>query len=542
MKPSFIARIDLNSEQWLNESQFTNQSISSYIISLHIEENGYIPNIANLYPCNTPSALNFTYIFEFSFNRQPVPAAFDALVLSIRPWIRNLTLFCIDKKPMFLIRTSVRSKSLLSPYRLKLLVKELWPEYSDPIFLTSSDLPDYADGVIENSITSINCLEKSGKLDYDSYRYHSHFRPFPICSYFIPACHAPNQANFDFFTSYSPDSYLDWIRVSLAWSYLFYYPSTLAPVYIEDLKTHSKINENRPWNFERPKLQCKSSTAPVPDIEVGLSNVSNTAMVIHVFYPESLPAILDLASPTKAIIDYLITTTADKVEPVVSCLENYNIPTYRIYVVQNHGRDVAPFMNVILPALVHYGYDNFIKVHTKKSLHRDDGSDWGSHLISSMVSEDSINYVRRAFSLKSDIGLLAPPGSIIPITACLSMNVLWLAELLAEFNISPKWALQRHFVAGSMFAGRVDLFRHLIDKSPTLESYEPEAGQVDATLAHAMERFLSLYVQHQSYDLDEVPGDTTSAPAFGYQDSRPDSGLSSTLDHKIVSLSGGENR
>jgi hypothetical protein len=50
MKPSFIARIDLNSEQWLNESQFKNQSISSYIISLHIEENGYIANVVNLYP------------------------------------------------------------------------------------------------------------------------------------------------------------------------------------------------------------------------------------------------------------------------------------------------------------------------------------------------------------------------------------------------------------------------------------------------------------------------------------------------------------
>jgi lipopolysaccharide biosynthesis protein len=88
-----------------------------------------------------------------------------------------------------------------------------------------------------------------------------------------------------------------------------------------------------------------------------------------------------------------------------------------------------------------------------------------------------------------------------------------------------------------MFAGRVDPLRHLIQKSPTPESYEPEVGQVDATLAHAMERFLSLFVKHQGYALDEVPGDTTSAPAFGYQDSRPASDFSTTLDQKIMSLS-----
>jgi hypothetical protein len=541
MKPSFIARIDLNSEQWLNETQFQNQGISTYIIPIHVEENGFIANISSLHLCNSPSALNFTFIIEFSFHRQPVPAAFDTLVLSIRPCIRSLALFCIDQKPLFLIRTPVKNKSLLSRYRLKLLIKELWPEYSDPIFLTSPDLPAHADGVIENSFASIKCLEKGGKLDYDSYRYHSHFRPFPVGSYFIPACHALNHANCDFFTNYSPESYLDWIRVSLAWSYLFYYPSTLSLVYIEDPKAHSQINVNKPWNFERPKLHCKPSIAPIPDIEVGLSNANNIAMAIHVFYPESLPAILDLASPTKDVIDYLITTTPDKVESVASCLKSCSIPSYRIYVVQNHGRDVLPFMYIILPVLVHYGYESFIKVHTKKSLHRDDGSDWGSHLISSMVSEDSINFVRRTFSLKNDIGLLSPPGSIIPITTCLSMNVLWLAELLAEFNISPKWALQRYFVAGSMFAGRVDLFRHLVEKSPILECYEPEAGQVDATLAHAMERFLSLFVQHQGYDLGEVPGDATSAPAFGYQDSRPVSGFSTTLDQKIVSLSSHNN-
>jgi hypothetical protein len=533
MKPSIIARVDLNAEEWLNETLFEAKSETSYILPVDIGENGYIPNIANLSPCNSQAALNHLIIFEFRFQRQPVPAAFDALVLSMRPYIQNITLFCIDKKPLFLIRTSIANKSLLSCYRLKLVIRALWPDYSEPIFLTSSDLPAHVDGTIENSVTSINCLEIDNKLDYDSYRYHSHFRPFPTGSYFIPSCHALNRVNYDIYYNYSPGSYLDWMRVNLAWSYLFHYPSSFAAVHIGDIEAHSQINISQSWNFDRPKLDCEPSNTPTPDIEFGLLNISNTAMAVHAFYPESLPAILNLAAPNEQIIDYLITTTADNVEAVISCLKGYNIPTYRIYVDRNHGRDVAPFINKVLPTLVHYGYKNFIKVHTKKSLHRDDGSDWGSHLTSSLVSEDSVNYIRRVFSLQNHTGLLAPPGSIIPLTACLSMNVLWLGELLAEYDISPKWALQRNFIAGSMFAGRVDLLRPLINKSPSQESYEPESGQVDATLAHAMERFLSIFVQHQGFALEEVPGDSTLAPAFGYQQSRPISGISRTLEQKL---------
>ena len=536
MKPSIIAYIDLNTEEWINETLFQYQNVTTYILPLHIDENGFIINKTNLNPCNSQLALNYTFIFEFNFQSQPVPAAINAVVLGIRPFIRNLTLLCIEKKPLFVIRTPINNISMLSYYRFKQIIKALWPEYNDPIFLIGSDLSLNTDGIIENSISSVDCLETFDKLDYDSYRYYSHFRPFPFCSYYIPSCHALNGLNFHLYYNYSPDSYLDWIRVSLSWSYFFHYPLEFAAVYIADLDAHAKINVNQYFELERPQLVCESSNAPIPDVEYGLANKCNTAIAIHAFYPESLPVIFELAEPNIDNIDYLITTTADKVEAVISCFQNHNIPRYALYIVPNHGRDVAPFMKSIIPALIHYGYSHFIKIHTKKSLHRDDGSDWGTHLIKSLVSEDSIKYIRHLFSLDNHIGLLAPPGSIIPITTCLNLNVLWLAELLSSFSISTKWALQRNFIAGSMFAGRVDILEPLINKTPTMESYESEAGQVDATLAHAMERFLSIFIKHQGFDLEEITGDTSLAPAFGYKDSEPTLGIAKTLEQKISEL------
>jgi lipopolysaccharide biosynthesis protein len=259
----------------------------------------------------------------------------------------------------------------------------------------------------------------------------------------------------------------------------------------------------------------------MPDFQNGLACGENTALAIHAFYPENLPAIFKLAEPTKEVVDYLITTTADKASEVVSRLKEHDINNYKVFIVENRGRDVAPFVNVILPALVQHKYNHFIKIHTKKSPHLNDGADWGSHLISSLVSNRAIKYIRQHFAQDNNTGLLSPPGSIIPITACLNMNALWLAEILAAFGICTKWALQLNFIAGSMFAGRVKPLSPLTNKSPTLECYEPELGQVDATLAHAIERFVSVFVVNQNYQIEQIPGDSSAAPAFGYQSSRP---------------------
>jgi len=267
----------------------------------------------------------------------------------------------------------------------------------------------------------------------------------------------------------------------------------------------------------------------MPNAEKGPTTSSNTALVIHAFYPENLAAIFKLIEPSSSVVDYLISTTEEKAGAVLSCLEDHNINSYKLFITKNHGRDVVPFVNVLLPALVHYKYDHFIKIHTKKSPHLDDGADWGTHLISSLITPESIRYVRHTFGEDNQTGLLSPPGSIIPITACLSMNALWLAELLAAYDISTKWAIKKDFIAGSMFAGRVHLLSSLTRKAPSLNCYESELGQVDATLAHAMERFLSVFIQHQNFALEEVPGNPDLAPAFGYQDSKPASDSAKTL-------------
>jgi hypothetical protein len=523
VKPYLLSRIDLGSKRWLSGDLVENHSATSFILPIRIDENGFIYNRDQLNPCTRQSAKNHSYLLEFDFQRQPIAAATTTLVSGLQKYVKDLVLLSVDHRPFLLIKTNPKQMSTVSFYRLNAVVHALWPEYKDPIFFCPSDQPFTAEGILENSMVSIRCRGESGKLDYDSYRYHAHFRPLPACSYYIPSCHTVASKDSDIYLNYSRESYIDWIRTSVFWSYLYHYPSGFAAVQIAGLEDQVQHLVHELSSYKLPKLVCETVNGFRPDFQKGLTTSENTAVVVHAFYPESLPAIFRLAEPANEVVDYLITTTADKASDVASHLKNHDINCYKIFIVENHGRDVAPFINVLLPALVEYKYDHFIKIHTKRSPHLNDGADWGSHLLSSLISDQGIKYVRQHFAQDNHTGLLSPPGSIIPVSACLNQNALWLAEILAAYGISTKWALERHFIAGSMFAGKVKSLMPLTIKAPTFDSYEPELGQVDATLAHAMERFISIFIARQNYHIEEIPGNPAAAPAFGYQFSKPSS-------------------
>ena len=68
-----------------------------------------------------------------------------------------------------------------------------------------------------------------------------------------------------------------------------------------------------------------------------------------------------------------------------------------------------------------------------------------------------------------------------------------------------------------MFAGRVDLLKPLVNLGQQLSDFEPEAGQTDGTLAHALERWIGVLAHHQRFRVDELPGNSRAMPGFGYR-------------------------
>jgi lipopolysaccharide biosynthesis protein len=160
--------------------------------------------------------------------------------------------------------------------------------------------------------------------------------------------------------------------------------------------------------------------------------------------------------------------------------------------IRNRGRDVLPFVCQQLPWVIDRGYSLFAKIHTKKSTHLQHGSDWGQWLQREIVAALADGAVVEQLRLDSSIGLMAPAGSIVPATLHLADNVRWMTYLAALLGHDPATILTSSFVAGTMMIGRVAALRRLLDLGLTVESFEVESGQLDGTLAHAIERMLGI--------------------------------------------------
>lgn len=213
------------------------------------------------------------------------------------------------------------------------------------------------------------------------------------------------------------------------------------------------------------------------------------AVIIHSFYPDVLDEILSLL--TKSVERQLflyVTTTCDKVDQVKEKLGNYNF-NYKIIETANRGRDVLPFLIAGKQAIAD-GFELILKVHTKKSLHREDGESWRKELYQGLLAPEAINQSIDLFAADPSIGIIAPSNHIV------EMNYYWGANAERVMEISLRLGIQSPeqlcFAAGTMFFIRSKALLPILELGFTDGDFETEQGQVDGTLAHALERAFAI--------------------------------------------------
>lgn len=231
---------------------------------------------------------------------------------------------------------------------------------------------------------------------------------------------------------------------------------------------------------------------------------SSYAVVLHLYYTENWDEIfskkLKLLS-SKMEFDLYITMPESNRAFMEVILESF--PQASCLVVPNKGRDVLPFIKAAA-LLKEMGYKKVLKIHSKKSTHRDNegntaegGGQWLVNTLDALIPEDDTTLGLLLEKIKNEkTGIVGPYEYYYPLKIYLRKNLPTIERVMKHIDdnlfsglISQKLD-KMGFFGGTMFWVDISAIEDALSISEA--NFQPEKGQTDGTLAHALERVFSI--------------------------------------------------
>lgn len=269
---------------------------------------------------------------------------------------------------------------------------------------------------------------------------------------------------------------------------------TDAPV-LDQAKPNSIVTQLKPDPNYGSVYQEATRTAIVRSDVIGsppkLKDNRVVAVVIHAFYEDVFDEILDyLENIHSTELKLYVTTPIELYESTLRKLQQQQHSFY-VLPVSNRGRDILPFIK-IMPDVLKNGHDLFIKLHTKKSIHREDGDLWRKDIFEKLLYETALKTNVDYLFNNPEIGILGPTEHIVPMNLYMGSNTVRVTQLAGRMGVAGDALENINFVAGSMFIARTKAIIPLMNITLTETDFEAEAKQNDGTLAHAIERLFSV--------------------------------------------------
>lgn len=223
----------------------------------------------------------------------------------------------------------------------------------------------------------------------------------------------------------------------------------------------------------------------------------------HVHYLDQWDEILALLANLPADFSLYVSVHDAEAQVQVQADVREKLPgcAAEVRVVPNIGRDIAPMVVEYGQRLL--GHDLMLHVHTKRSPHNGAKADWRRQLLGGLVgTKGVVHETLDLFASNSHVGMLFPEyhhslrGQI-----SWGTNFTVCAKLSDRLEIPVAVEQLTLFPAGSMFWARTAALRRLLDSDLTYSDFPPESGQVDGTLAHAVERLLGTFVTASGADV-----------------------------------------
>lgn len=211
----------------------------------------------------------------------------------------------------------------------------------------------------------------------------------------------------------------------------------------------------------------------------------------HVYYLDVFEDVIMRLSKIKIVKFKLYVTIRKEIyASILKFLKFFDID-YQIFVLENRGRDVLPFIR-IMDSILKDNVDIILKIHTKKSKHRSDGDEWRNRIFDNLLCENQmINSIKNFYEDKG-VGIISAEDQIVPMSYYWGSNEATVLKLSSQLNVSGSLLIDMCFVAGTMFFIRPEVASRLLELGLTDDSFEEENGQIDGTLAHAIERLFGV--------------------------------------------------
>ena len=239
------------------------------------------------------------------------------------------------------------------------------------------------------------------------------------------------------------------------------------------------------------------------------------AAVVHLYYPDLWPEIVDALRAARLEMDLFVTLThrpeqvdetdatapnSAETEPETDGLGIHtpleeiaarisaDWPGARVITMPNHGRDIFPFVHLAGSGLLD-PYRAVCKIHTKRSPHRQDGAAWRQHLIRGILPGADTARLLGRFLGDDAAGLWVADGQHYTDARWWGSNRDGVARLLRRVGVRPD-PHRLSFPAGSIYWIKPMLLTMIGGLRLDMHDFAPESGQLDGTTAHAFERVL----------------------------------------------------
>lgn len=228
---------------------------------------------------------------------------------------------------------------------------------------------------------------------------------------------------------------------------------------------------------------------------------------LHVYYTDLVDELMEQLRTITAPFD-LIVTNASGQELNPATLRSSGAQNLRVLPVENRGRDIWPLVQVVNAGYLD-PYDIVLKIHTKKSVWREEhetltgsGEQWKEQFYRDLLgTAENVNSILSTMVTNPQVGVVTSQGSIAD-DEYWGGDLRHVQEILRRIRYDFK-ADELRFPSGSIYWIRGFLLQGLRAFMLDETDFEDEAGQVDGTTAHAIERVIGFVTMEAGYSIIE---------------------------------------